>query len=394
MNREEALAHGKKVHETKHSMKRRSPWHDYYKKGTYMLTLVVKGRVPLFGELCGITDVPLDSPEAPRVEYSELGNTILRDEIGKINKYYPQVEVWKVCIMPDHIHMIVRVKEDLPEKKHLGLVVRGFKTGCSRAWWRQNPIPSGKAEETVASMGKAEETVVSMGKAEGTVASMGKAEETVVSMGKAEGTVARMANGGEASVPSVSPEGLRSVLFEKGYNDKILMHEGQLDNWKAYLDDNPRRLFLKRQNPQLFTVLYGMEVADHSCQIVGNRFLLDIPDKMAVIVHRRYTNEENVSLREEWLACGERGGVLVSAAISPKEKDVLREAMNRGYRIILLRENGFPKLYKPSGEAFDACSAGLLLQISPWGYHMEKKSISRAQCLELNAMAERIASNG
>ena len=374
MNREEALAHGKKVHETKHSMKRRSPWHDYYKKGTYMLTLVVKGRVPLFGELCGITDVPLDSPEAPRVEYSELGNTILRDEIGKINKYYPQVEVWKVCIMPDHIHMIVRVKEDLPEKKHLGLVVRGFKTGCSRAWWRQNPIPSGKAEETVASMGKA--------------------EETVVSMGKAEGTVARMANGGEASVPSVSPEGLRSVLFEKGYNDKILMHEGQLDNWKAYLDDNPRRLFLKRQNPQLFTVLYGMEVADHSCQIVGNRFLLDIPDKMAVIVHRRYTNEENVSLREEWLACGERGGVLVSAAISPKEKDVLREAMNRGYRIILLRENGFPKLYKPSGEAFDACSAGLLLQISPWGYHMEKKSISRAQCLELNAMAERIASNG
>lgn len=354
MNREEAIVHGMEVHETKHSMKRRSLWHDYYRKGTYILTLVVEDRVPLFGVLKGKADVPLGSPDAPRVEYSELGNTILRDEIGKINKCYPQVEAWKVCIMPDHIHMIVRVKEDLPEKKHLGSVVRGFKTGCSRAWWRQNPLPSGKAE----------------------------------------GTVASMANGGEVSVPSVSPEGHRSVLFEKGYNDKILMHEGQLDNWKAYLDDNPRRLLLKRQNPQLFTVLYGMEVAGHSCQIVGNRFLLDIPDKMAVIVHRRYTNEENARLREEWLACGERGGVLVSAAISPKEKDVLREAMNRGYRIILLCENGFPKFYKPSGEAFDACSAGLLLQISPWGYHMEKQTISRAQCLELNAMAEKIASNG
>lgn len=33
------------------------------------------------------------------------------------------------------------------------------------------------------------------------------------------------------------------------------MHEGQLDNWKDYLDDNPRRLLLKRQNPELFTVL-------------------------------------------------------------------------------------------------------------------------------------------
>ena len=330
MNREEAIAYGLEVHETKHSMKRRCPWHDYHKKGTYMLTLVVEGRVPLFGELKGNAEAPLGSPDAPRVEYSELGNTILRDEICKINQFYLQVEVWKVCIMPDHIHMIVRVKEDLPKKKHLGKVVAGFKSGCNNAYWRifgMNEPP-------------------------------------------------------------------RQGLFEEGYNDKILMHEGQLDNWKAYLDDNPRRLLLKRQNPELFTVLYGLEVADHQCQIVGNRFLLDIPDKMAVIVHRRYTDEENARLREEWLACGERGGVLVSAAISPKEKEVLREAMNRGYSIILLRENGFPKLYKPSGEAFDACSEGLLLQISPWEYHMEKKTITRAQCLELNAMAKRIAKNG
>ena len=209
----------------------------------------------------------------------------------------------------------------------------------------------------------------------------------------AEGTVASAASGGGAPVPSAFPEGLRPVLFEEGYNDKILLHEGQLDNWKAYLDDNPRRLLLKRRNPQLFTVRYGMEVADHRCQIVGNRFLLGIPDKMAVIVHRRYTDTENARLREEWLACGERGGVLVSAAIAQKEKEVLREAMNRGYRIILLRENGFPKFYKPSGEAFDACSEGLLLQISPWEYHMERKTITRAQCLELNAMAESIAAS-
>lgn len=343
MNREEAIAKGIKVHETNHSMKRRSPWHDYHMKGTYMLTLVVVGRMPLLGELRGKADAPKGSLDAPRVEYSELGKAILKDEIGKINKYYPQVEVWKVCIMPDHIHMVVRVNEDMPKGKHLGAVVRGFKTGCSRAWWRLTSESSGKAEGAV------------------------------------------------ITVPSASPEVRRSVLFESGYNDKILMHEGQLDNWKAYLDDNPRRLLLKRQKPELFTVLYGMKVADHQCQVVGNRFLLDIPDKMAVIVHRRYSDEEIARLSEEWLACGERGGVLVSAAISPKEKEVLREAMNRGFHIILLCENGFPKLYKPSGESFEACSEGLLLQISPWEYHMEKKTITRSQCLELNAMAESIA---
>lgn len=344
MNREEAIAYGMEVHDTKHSMKRRSPWHDYHKKGTYMLTLVVEGRVPLLGELKGNAEVPFGSPDAPHVEYSELGCTILRDEIGKINKFYPQVEVWKVCIMPDHIHMIVRVKEDMQNGKHLGIVIAGFKGGCSKA---------------------------------------------AMNLNERSGN-----NGCKAPVPSPSGGVKVRPLFEKGYNDKILLHEGQLANWKAYLNDNPRRLLLKRQNPQLFTVLYGMEVAGHSCQIVGNRFLLDIPDKMAVIVHRRYSDEDNARLREEWLACGERGGVLVSAAISPKEKVVLREAMNRGYRIILLRENGFPKLYKPSGESFDACSAGRLLQISPWEYHMEKKTITRAQCLELNTMAERIAGNG
>lgn len=338
MNREEAIAKGMEIHETNHSMKRRCQWHDYHNKGIYMLTLVVDGREPLLGMLCGDTD------EQAHVETTPLGMTIEKEEVKKISIYYPQVEVWKVCVMPDHLHMIVRVKESLPEGKHLGLIVRGFKSGCSKAWWRLSGV-------------------------------------------KAPGTSA-----GGAIVPEASTSAQRKPLFEQGYNDKILYHEGQLDNWKAYMDDNPRRLLLKRRNPELFTVLYGMQVAGHDCQVVGNRFLLDIPDKMAVIVHRRYTGEENARLKEKWLACGERGGVLVSAAISPKEKEILREAMNRGYRIILLRENGFPKMYKPSGESFDACSEGLLLQISPWEYHMERKVITRAECLELNALAESIAS--
>lgn len=325
MTREEAIAAGMEVHEIQHSMKRRTPWHDYSRKGTYMLTLVVRERKALFGTLKG----DLLGGIVPYVKYSFLGMVIEQEEIQKIHHFYPQVDVWKLCVMPDHLHIIVRVNEDMRDGKHLGMVIAGFKSGCNNAYWR-----------------------------------LFKMKE----------------------LP-------RQGLFEEGYCDKILMHEGQLDNWKHYLDDNPRRLMMKRLYPELFTVLTGMEVVGEQCQVVGNRFLLNIPDKMAVIVHRRYTDEENARLREEWLACGERGGVLVSAAISPKEKEVLREAMNRGYNIILLRENGFPKLYKPVGEAFDACAAGLLLQISPWEFHMEKKVITRAQCLHLNAMAERIADN-
>lgn len=342
MTREEAIAKGIEVLETKHSMKRRTPWHDYSRKGTYMITLVIEGRLPLLGNLKGKIDAPNDSVDAPHVEYSEMGNIILKDEIHKINKYYPQVEVWKVCIMPDHIHMIVRVREDMPKQKHLGQVVSGFKGGCSRA-----------AEKL------------------GVTVHCAFAQEN--------GHDGCHGNGSQLQ-----------PLFESGYNDKILLHEGQLDNWKRYLEDNPRRLLMKRQKPQLFTVLSNMNIAGTNCQSVGNRFLLDIPDKAAVIVHRRYSDVENQRLKTEWLECGERGGVLVSAAISPKEKEILREAMTLGHRIIIIRENGFPPFYKPVGESFDACAAGLLLQICPWDYHMEHKRITRQQCLDLNDLVAKI----
>ena len=87
---------------------------------------------------------------------------------------------------------------------------------------------------------------------------------------------------------------------------------------------------------------------------------------------------------------GENGGVLVGAAIATREKEVMREAMDRGYRLIVLRENGFPPFYKPSGESFAACTNGTLLQISPWEYHMNRRTISREQCLQLNRLAEEI----
>ena len=199
-----------------------------------------------------------------------------------------------------------------------------------------------------------------------------------------------------ASVPAGSPAGGASAaprpsLFEKGYNDKILLRPGQLDNWKRYLDDNPRRLAIKRQCPDYFTIMQHITIGEWSCQMVGNRFLLTVPDCAAVIVHRADSDQEFAQKKARWLALGEMGGVLVSAAIATREKEVMREAMDRGYRLILLRENGFPPLYKPAGESFMACSEGRLLQISPWEYHMQRKTISREQCLILNRLAEEIA---
>lgn len=332
-SKEEAIAAGVQVRETQHKMKRRKPWHDYHHKGTYMVTLVVEGRRPVLGKL-----IMSAGEQDTSVELTALGKAIRDEEVQKISAIYKMVEIWKLCIMPDHIHMIVRIKEDLPEGKHLGHIVAGFKGGCSRAWWRMGR-PCADAQGVVAATDA-------------------------------------------AGMPS---------LFERGYNDLILLNDSQLDNWKHYLDDNPRRLAIKRLHPDFFTTLNYIDIAEWHCQIVGNRFLLDIPQKVAVIVHSAYSDKEYAEYKKEWLACGEAGGILVSAAIATREKEVMREAMNRGYRIILVRENGFPPLYKPSGESFDACSNGRLLQICPWEYHMKRRIISREQCLMLNRLAEEIA---
>ena len=399
--KEEALAAGVQVNETKHSMKRRKPWHDYRCKGTYMLTLVVAERRPLLGRLVasegGVPAVGLPAVETAgveavaergntvaergrrtseivgaRVELTRLGRVIRDEEVRKISEIYKMVEVWKLCIMPDHIHMIVRVKEDMPDGKHLGIVIRGFKAGCSRAWWRER----GPCVQTQG-----------VGTVDSTSASAVEAATTPAAStaGKTAGKIAGK-TAGEASKAGPS-------LFESGYNDLILLGDGQLDNWKRYLDDNPRRLAIKRQHPELFTTMHYVDIAQWHCQAVGNRFLLDIPQKVAVIVHRAYTDKDFAEKKAEWLACGEAGGVLVSAAIASREKEVMREAMDRGYRIILVRENGFPALYKPAGESFDACSEGRLLQVCPWEYHMERRVISREQCLSLNRLVEYIASH-
>ena len=80
-SREEAEKAGIQVKETQHSMKRRFPCHNYSDKGTYMLTLVVEGRKPLFGTLQGDGHAPADSENEPRVALSPLGKAIRDCEI-------------------------------------------------------------------------------------------------------------------------------------------------------------------------------------------------------------------------------------------------------------------------------------------------------------------------
>ena len=150
--KEEAIASGVKIAETKHNMKRRKPWHDYRRKGTYMLTLVVEGRQPLLGKVVTMpaagAAVTTSCASAmgglsAHVELTELGKTIRDEEAMKITTVYQMVKVWKLCIMPDHIHMIVRVTEDMPDKA--AVIVHNAYTDAEYAEYKRRWLAFGEA---------------------------------------------------------------------------------------------------------------------------------------------------------------------------------------------------------------------------------------------------------
>ena len=180
------------------------------------------------------------------------------------------------------------------------------------------------------------------------------------------------------------------LLFAKGFNDQILLREGQLDRWLNYLKDNPRRLLMKRENPDLFRVQRGLEYAGLSFSAIGNRFLLERPVKLQVQCSRSISEEDLKTKLNVCLRIGRQGGVLVSPAISKGEKAIMRAAFEEGLPLIYLQENGFTDLAKPGGMRMEACAKGQLLVLAPWEHHNEKMTIKRGQCLELNEMARTI----
>ena len=350
----------KKAHlgEKKASMKRRDDHHDYCERRMYMITLEIEGRRPLFGHLEGDPFSPIGSSDGPHIELSLLGKAV-RDEWLGIPRYFPQIEVKGVQMMPDHLHGILFVKEQLPV--HLGQVISGFKAGCRKIQRRL------EADKEIA--------------AEPQPAEKGKPQPTESATTQEAGTSVSQQVAAQPPYPPLPP------LFAKGYNDLILRSYEELGAWLNYLHDNPRRLLMKRARPEWLRPFFGLQIGQHSFSGIGNRALLTAAKRKAVRVSRRLTEQEIAREVERYLEEARQGTVLVSPAISPGEKRVMRAAFDAGLPTIVIMENGFTPLSKPHGEQFYACGQGTLLMLSPWEHHNEKRLLMAAQCTQMNLMA-------
>lgn len=312
-----------------------------------MITMVIDGRKRLFGAIVGHASGRPGTIDAPHIEMSDLGKRVLEEELPKIHRFYPEVEVWRVAMMPDHIHLLLWVCETLRDGKHLGMVVRGFKTGCSRAWWRLQDEQGLDGETPSTAAGRSD-----------VAAAVPKASPP-------------------AAVPKASPLGkepLRPVLFEKGYHDRIINRPGMLENIKRYMAENPLRARIREECHRLMERQLHLWIAGREYAAFGNLFLLKYPIKEQVFFHRKdpktgqlteltdaYLQERNRLLR-----IAEEGTVLVTPGISKGESLVVSDALDARLPLIIMQKEPIGEYRKPPQRRFYACAAGHLLILAPW----------------------------
>ena len=377
--------------ETKHRMTRRLAGWDYRQRAIYMITVTLEdrrgeplGKLAKNGESQNYVAKNGESQNynAP----TPFGEAVL-EALAEMPRIAPQVEIIAVQLMPDHIHFIVFVK--VPLARPLGSLVRGFKAGAAKRW---------KA----------------LGESQNYYAKNGESQNY-------PGSVPAHSCAG-SPVPGHSCPGLK---WAEGFQDTVLLHEGQLKAMIAYLRDNPRRLAEKRANPALFKRVERIELPldggrlTGSFEALGNRHLLERPLAQVQCSRRFFTYQreakrgggmkiartpdgepiiesESPEYRERLesaLAAAAHGAVVLSPCISDGERQIAREAMKRRLPLVALKNMGFAKLEKPVGRYFDACAEGRLLLLAPaaWPYTTQEKPMTRFDATALNRIAQWLA---
>ncbi len=337
----------------RHNRLRRKEGHDYAAPGIYLITVTTTDRQRILGELTGA------SPDAASIQPTTLGEYVIaafRKMAAMVTeKTGSRIQVYQYQLMPDHFHGILRIHDALPEGWHLSRMIGAWKGDCSREYWRQSAaLTHGEHNKENANL-----------------------------------------TSGEHNKNEESPNGEqeKESLFSPGYNDKILYHEGQLNGWYEYLQDNPRRLWLKVHYPDRLRKTYDFKAGKqgHSYTAVGNTFLVKYPERVQVRCHRNLTEEQIQAEVEHYMSLARGGAVLVSPFISPAEKAVYEAAYKEKLRIIRIVNRGLDgKFIYPTGRDLKGCSAGFMLVLAPYADYSAETAetrITRSQCLDMNGYA-------
>ena len=385
-------------------MTRRAVAHDYTRPGLYHITMHVAEHLgqPL-GAVVGSLEAPDGSADAPHTALTRVGQMVEHELLTAIHQHYPMVAIQDYVIMPDHLHFLMVVTDRLVSKngtvRSVGDVITGFKVGCNRQYWE--------------------------------ITQRTKPAATLSGAGSVSG------GAGSGSVSGGSVAGARQPLFAPGYCDVMPVDAAQLETQRAYIKGNPRSRLLRMSNRAQLTVqraaittaltpaalggylqrecppsvvtaealtaiegrllttagsVSGGSIAGKvfiSCDTFGNRALLTEHRCLPVVCHRK----DQARFGEQKARCLEaaaQGAVLVSACISPREREIITECVNHGFPVITIHDNGFADRYHPSADRLDLCAAGRLLIVSPWQYQYRGKNeqVTVLFCKAMNCVVQ------
>ena len=418
-----------KLHPTRHNMQRRMATHNYALPGTYHITLHVADGMGLpLGQIQGSLEQPDESPNAPHVAMTPVGNMVREELLTSITMHYAMIRVDTFVIMPEHLHVLLQVTAPIVSSTgrptHLGQVIAGFKKGCNRRYWAMTGQDAAAgAAQAVYSSGEPLNTVSSSTSQVSSSTSQVSGSASLVS-----GSASRVSGGSPARegkrTPSSGTTG-RRPLFAYGYCDVQPITPEQLDTQRAYIKANPRsRLLRSRQRATLTACRNGFTTAltpsalrgfllreclqKHAtaealdaikCRLLltdgkialdtyGNRQLLN-SKLLPVVCHRK----DKSLFAQQKARCMEEAGngaIMVSARISAGEQEIMNEMVNHGFPVIIIADNGFPERYHPSAVRLDLCATDRLLLVTPWQYQYRGKNeqVTIPFCKAMNCVAQ------
>ena len=410
-------------------MQRRMATHNYALPGTYHITLHVADGMGLpLGQIQGSLEQPDESPNAPHVAMTPVGNMVREELLTSITMHYAMIRVDTFVIMPEHLHVLLQVTAPIVSSTgrptHLGQVIAGFKKGCNRRYWAMTGQDAAAgAAQAVNSSGEPLNTVSGS-----TSRASGSTSQVSGGASRVSGSASRVSGGSPARedkrTPSSGTTG-RRPLFASGYCDVQPITPEQLDTQRAYIKANPRsRLLRSRQRATLTACRNGFTTAltpsalrgfllreclqKHAtaealdaikCRLLladgkialdtyGNRQLLN-SKLLPVVCHRK----DKSLFAQQKARCMEEAGngaIMVSARISAGEQEIMNEMVNHGFPVIIIADNGFPERYHPSAVRLDLCATDRLLLVTPWQYQYRGKNeqVTIPFCKAMNCVAQ------
>ena len=300
---------------------------DYSSPYYYMVTLKKREGLAPFST---IVDGRLNESEITRAFDTTIKNFH--------KTWYVLEPIWCFVIMPDHLHLLLKIAPG-EKRAPLGSLVYQLMKALALAYWQ---VVEGKNSE----------------------AAFGST---------------RISGSSAPGLREASPccENRLRPVFQKDWHDWIVKRDGQLANFIDYIRENPARYWQRRQNRDFFRVYSGVRFLGREWFAYGNLELLRLPVLAALRCSRSIV--EGSPEWNAWLAKGRRLGpssAAVGTILSPCEKATRDEILKVGGNLIVLEPQSYAERGHPPREYEKLCAEGRALFLSLWP--AETKKLDRA----------------